>query len=361
MRVYAWLFTLLLMLCLAACSGDDNESGQRRPTARPNTPQARVIVTQATVFTAPSRDAPVLMNLFEGDLRHILGKSAPDALGTIFYLLDLGNQTGWILETQVELRGDAALVALVDAPTLSPTPTTSPSPEPTQVVIVPTATASAAPTLTLSPETPLPPSPTATASPTLGEGTTEPTPLPTPTPFGFANDATSLRPGAAPPLTITLPDGWQAAHILVPITGSLASGDIRMTVYEGPLPDGMTGHIWVVWGFPNILPLRPGEEFQVSLWADSIQYLRGLLFTGCNIGLFSDNRRPYTIGGYEGEGTTYSAVSCEGASDIAGWFVGLQANDVNFVFYMGVEPVEAVSNGLTHLQAILDTVSFVQR
>jgi hypothetical protein len=175
----------------------------------------------------------------------------------------------------------------------------------------------------------------------------------------LSNDAPTLRQGTPPPLTLTLPDGWQQAHILVPVTGTLASGDVRLAVYEGPLPDGLTGHIWIVWDFPNIIPFQPGQQVEISLWADSIQYLRGLLFTGCNIGLFTDERRTYVMGGYEGEGTIYSAVNCEGASNIAGWFAAVRVNEENFAFYMGIEPADRVNEGIPHLQAVLDTLQFV--
>ncbi|MBZ0316117.1 MAG: hypothetical protein K8L91_06850 [Anaerolineae bacterium] len=454
MRRTIVLYGLILALILSACGGDDEKSG-RQPTATSSAPKIRVVVSQAPVFALPDRTAEIIVNLFEGETRHILGKSAPDDVGTTFYQIDLGNRTGWILESQVQVTGDINKIALVEVamPTSTPTATlesatevasetvaTQTSDEVTAVIIVPRATALTAPSRnadelttllqgeqvkvlrqtlpdalgtifyevelgtqrawvlnsqveisgdvstlgiafvpTASPETVAQgvtsapttavPTRTLTATPTatiVTPASAEPTALPnniTPSASPvIANDNPSIQVGEAPPLSLTLPEGWDVGHFLIPVSGSIGQGNVKMTVYEGPLPDGVKGTIWVVWGFPPII--NPNETnasgtLQLSLWPDGIQYLRGLLFPGCNIGLYTDNRQTYDMGGYDGEGTTFSAVSCDsGASDISGWWVGVHVNEENFIFYMGVEPVDRIAEGLGPMQAIIDTLQF---
>lgn len=453
MRRTIVLCGLILALILSACGGDDEKSG-RQPTATSSAPKIKVVVSQAPVFTLPNRTAEIIVNLFEGETRHILGKSAPDDVGTTFYQIELGNRTGWVLESQVQVTGDINKIALaevavptatasLESATEAPTEavSTQTSGEVTAVIIVPRAIALTAPSRdaaelttllqgeqvkvlrqtlpdalgtifyeielgtqrgwvlssqveisgdastlgiafvpTASPETiaqgvtsipttavPTRP-PTATPTATVVTPTSaEPTALPnniTPSASPvIANDNPSIQVGEAPPLSLTLPEGWDVGHFLIPVSGSIGQGSVKMTVYEGPLPDGVKGTIWVVWGFPPII--NPNETnasgtLQLSLWPDGIQYLRGLLFPGCNIGLYTDNRQTYDMGGYEGEGTTFSAVSCDsGASDISGWWVGVHVNEENFIFYMGVEPVDRIAEGLGPLQAIIDTLQFV--
>ncbi|MBI5929571.1 MAG: hypothetical protein HY862_09700 [Chloroflexi bacterium] len=456
MRRTILLCGLILAFILAACGGDDDKG--RQPTATSSAPQIKVVVSQAPVFTLPNRTAEIIVNLFEGETRHVLGKSAPDEVGTSYFQIDLGNRTGWILESQVQLTGDSSKIALVEAATATATSTPTATAEtPTQLttettptqsstdvtaaVIVARATVLTAPSReadelttllqgeqvkvlrqtlpdalgtifyevelgtqrgwvlgsqveisgdvstlgiafvpTASPEVvaqgatsaPTTIVPTATATPTATETrvirlTAEPTTstandvTPSPSPV-IANDNPSIQVGETPPLTMTLPDGWDAGHFLIPVSGSIGQGNVKMSVYEGPLPDGMKGTIWIVWGFPPIInpyETNPNGTLQISLWPDGIQYLRGLLFKDCNIGLYTDNRQNYDMGGYEGEGTTFSAVNCEGASDISGWWVGVHVNDENFIFYMGVEPVDRVAEGLSPMQAIIDTLHFV--
>lgn len=447
MRRTIVLCGLILALILSACGGDDEKSG-RQPTATSSAPKIKVVVSQAPVFTLPDRAAEIIVNLFEGETRYILGKSAPDDVGTTFYQIDLGNRTGWVLESQVQVTGDINKIALVEVamPTSTPTATlesateavsTQTSGEVTAVIIVPRATALTAPSrdaaelttllqgeqvkvlrqtlpdalgtifyevelgtqrgwvlssqveisgdvgtlgiafaptaspesvaqgVTSVPTTPVP-TRTPTSTPTATLATTAPTVLPnniTPSASPvIANDNPSIQVGEAPPVSLKLPEGWDQGHFLIPVSGSIGQGNVKMTVYEGPLPDGMKGTIWVIWGFPPII--NPNETndsgtLQLSLWPDGIQYLRGLLFPGCNIGLYTDNRQTYDMGGYEGEGTTFSAVNCDsGASDISGWWVGVHVNEENFIFYMGVEPVDRIAEGLGPMQAIIDTLQF---
>ncbi len=451
MRRTMVLCGLILALILSACGGDDEKSG-RQPTATSSAPKIRVVVSQAPVFALPDRAAEIIVNLFEGETRHILGKSAPDDVGTTFYQIDLGNRIGWVLESQVQVTGDINKIALVEVtiPTSTPTATlesateiateassTQTSGEVTAVISVPRAIALTAPSRdadelttllqgeqvkvlrqtlpdalgtifyevelgtrrgwvlssqveisgdvstlgiafvpTASPETiaqgvtsvPTTAVPTRTPTATIvTPASAEPTTLPnniTPSASPvIANDNPSIQVGEAPPLTLTLPEGWDQGHFVMPVSGSLGSGNVNLSIYEGALPDDMKGTIWIVWGdFPlviNIPDVNPNGTVDGALWPTSIQYLRGLLFADCNIGLYTDNRQTYDMGGYEGEGTTFSAVSCEGGgSDIAGWWVGVRVNQQNFLFYMGVEPVDRIAEGLGPMQGIIDTLQF---
>jgi hypothetical protein len=65
------------------------------------------------------------------------------------------------------------------------------------------------------------------------------------------------------------------------------------------------------------------------------------------------------IGGQEAVGTTYTAVDCVGSPDIAGFFAVLQVGGGNFAFFVGVEPAEAIDEGLPRIQSMLDSVRFI--
>lgn len=462
------IFSLLILsFILAACGGDDNDKNGRQPTATKTTPNARVIVSQAPVFTLPSREAEVIVNLFEGEARDVIGKSSADEFGTVYYQVNLGNRMGWILESQVEVSGDANLIALVPA-TSTPTSTSEPITEiateisqetaatpqslPTEtnqvtaVISVARAIALTAPyrdapelttllqgeqvkvlrqtlpdaigtifyevelgtqrgwvlstqvqvsgdvntlgiafvpTPARTTETPEAGAGGITSEPTTAVPTNTPTSTPTATdelvitpsatqenvtlePSPVLPENPSIRAGEPPPINIDFPEGWQAAHVIVPMTGYAAAGDIKMSVYEGPLSeDGLKGYIWLIWGdFPNIFSytdINPDRSVDGILWSNGIQFMRGLLFQGCNIGFYADNRQTYLMDGYEGEGTTFSAVSCEdGASDVGGWWVGVRVNEENFLFYMGVEPIDRVADGLNALRPIIDTLQFTE-
>lgn len=440
---------LVVAMLLTACTGggdDDAAKGNPSASATPAVTQIRVSVAQAPIFTAPSSDSEIIINLFEGDIRRTLGKSEPDQVGLIYYQIDLGNRLGWVAETQVEIQGDADSLVLVDTTATIPPAATlvnstsiadsdgtpmvkvdrartivfaSPqrtaeeiatifedeefvalarteadnlgdiyyliqigetqgwvlasqvafSGDDAQLVVAnvvtttPTTTAEADSSTTAPTTIPTNTQAVATLVPS-GTPTFTPLPIETQAPGATVapdaspqatatfSDELEIQAGPEPPLTIELPEGWEGENFLVPVANLFAAGNIAMSVYEGPLADGKTGHIWILWGFPNIADPFGG----VNLWSDGLQLLRGLLFFECNIGI--DTKREFTIDNQTAEGTYYSAVDCAQGADIAGWFGALQYEGGNFAVFTGIEPVERVTEGLPEIQAIVDSIKF---
>lgn len=446
------ILSISLLLALTACNGDgakdkdDNSSASDTPA----TLQVRVSVAQAPVFTIPSSDTEIIINLFEGDLRKVLGKSEPDRVGLTYYQIDLGNRLGWIAETQVEVQGDeSTLAVMIGTPTILPaatlvgsaptgvnatgdplisvnqtraivfsapnrsadelatifedeefaalavtepdnlgdiyyliqigaeqgwvlatqvvfsgddsqllvanvvteTPPVADEVELTAIVQEASLTLDAVNTVAAT----LVPSNTPTRTATAPPATLDPSLSPQPSPT--YSDDLEIQPGPEPPLNITVPEGWDEGHYLVPVANQFAAGNIAMSIYEGELADGKRGTIWILWGFPNIADPLGG----INLWADGLQLLRGLLFIDCNMGI--DTKREFMIDNQTAEGTYYSAVDCgEGndIADIAGWFGALQYEGGNFAVFTGIEPVERVTEGLPEIQAIVDTIQFQQ-
>lgn len=248
------------------------------------------------------------------------------------------------------LAACAAAPAATGLPT--PLPSLTPSPE-IQAAVEATLTA-LVPTATPRPET------------------ATPSPAPTETPI-----VVTLPPLAgqriAPPLEITLPDGWQTVGYDVLILSDVIAlddvGSIRgipLAVYQGPVTGG-TGTIVLLWGFPNIVNPFPegGTPAAPDLWADGVRLLRlAVLEQGCNIG--TDERRTYRIGLRSAVGAQFSAVGCPELPDTRGWFAGVQEGGLNFIFYAYVEGaalvdpqrLEAFNAAGQQMQAILETVRF---
>lgn len=428
--------SLLLVSVLVACGGQKSDNDQSSATDTPAAPAIRVIVSRATIFAEPNRNAEVVYNLVEGDTLPTAGKSAPDELGTVYYLVKIGDRLGWVSATQVELNvsEDSLVVMEVpDNPTPPPDATAVPSftPELTGVIariIVPSTEALSYPgpegqaaytlyqdevyqlvaqtplnaegvayfgtriedTLVWIPSTAVEitgettalqvvvtptPIPTFTA---VAEGGTAETPLATlvvtpsltftpPPTSNIPTNTPTLRPTATfasveeidpPPVTIELPDSWQVGHFQVPVRNQFVESTVNLSIYEGALPNGMTGTIWLLWHFPSYLPLNPDN---LDLWPDSTMYLRSFLFQGCNIGLNVEGRKAYTVGGQEAFGSTFQAVECgNDTPDTAGWFMALQHGDENFAFYIGIEPATRVTEGIPYMQGVVNTIQFTE-
>jgi len=488
---------ILLLALLVACgdgSGDDdnNDGGNAdanapRPTQMAATSQLRVTVGRATAFNIPDRNGAEVFTLVEGDTVEAAGRSEPDALGTVFYVVEFGDLSGWLAETQVEVvRGnpdslllvpddafalnvieeteqarirsgesnenlgfqvfaralednaivydepdlEAEIIQTVESGTqleivastiptadelvfysvrlpgqglgfvtnrmfehvgdlslrqqimledsvLTATPTRDPD-EATALALAPTLTPFP-PSATPAGETTLPPESANIASPTLtltpfgtnpesaGDTAATPaisptitptsTPASSPTPFPTATPR-SLRPAEPPLLELGLPPEWDQAHALVPLESSIFQDtDIVLSVYEGPVGGDATGRITVLWRFPEIFPTNSEE---VTLWPNAVLYLRSLLFSNCTVGIYTDQREFYSIGGRQAEGTTFSAIDClDGSPDVAGWFGALQVDGENYVFYMTVEPAGEINRTRGFLQSLVRNASFV--
>ncbi len=165
-----------------------------------------------------------------------------------------------------------------------------------------------------------------------------------------------------PPLIIGLPSGWETGYDNLVLQDVDAIRTIPFAVYQGPITGG-TGTIVLLWSFPNLLrtdglqtTITP-EMLREGLWLDGLRLLRlAIVENGCNVG--TDLRREYSVGRMAAEGTQFAAVDCPELPDTRGWFAGLRQFNLNFVFYVYTEPIEAMDTAQDELQTILDTVLF---
>lgn len=298
--------------------------------------EAVVIVERAPVFSLPDRNSEPVTYLFEREVVPVLGRTDT----WMFLLVQVDQRQGWILRVQVDLAGDLAQLSAVGTPTaatrtFTPFPTLTPSPA------APGGDSGGAPPT----RTPLPTStPGGTPTPALATGTPAP-------------DATlTVLPGQPPPIEITLPEGWEQVHLIVPFrTFDDVVHDVPLTIYFGTLPGGANGFIYLYWGIPNTVDFVTGEY---NLWADGVQILRGsLVGETCNLGVYE--QQMFDIGALQGVGATYQASECEEEADTSGWFATLRVYDGTFAFYTAVEPWDALLDSRAVLQQILDTVRFV--
>jgi len=239
--------------------------------------------------------------------------------------------------TQVEIPADS----LTTLPLMTPQPAQVNTP---------------VPTITATPTVPVQPS--ATITPYF---THEPNIAATMNAFAFPPEEGIVRiqrSDKPPPLTIDLPAGWGEEHIVLPVNSGIGIYNVALSVYQGPLPEGMSGIIWIVWGFPDLVDISvPEEEF--PMWAEGLQYLTTLIHHACSqLVPYSDSRQDFTIGDQTAVGAYYAATECGEQTDMAGWFAALKVYNGNYAFYTGVEPVERTQDGLPYLQEILDSVEF---
>jgi len=334
LAIFAGLIALTLLL--AACGKD--EPPDSTATAPSGPPSAVIAVERAVVFPWPDRNAPPLTYLFEREQVTVRGQSADGA----FWLVAVGAGEGWILAAQADRIDDAPLPVIeLNAPDATSTPpatlTRTPALTSTSTPAKSATPRATPPTLTI---TPFPP-PTSAA-------------LNVPEGVGATSTPRSIWPGTPPPLTLELPAGWQAAHVLLPFQTPASLREVPMSLYEGALPGGATGHLFLFWGFPNVT--SPTGE--ISLWTDALQLLRGsLVDQSCNLGI-DLTPKMYRVGGHEAAGTLFSAVDCAGEPDTAGYFAALQVEGGNYAFFFAVEPPGAFADQLPTLQAILDSVRF---
>lgn len=221
------------------------------------------------------------------------------------------------------------------APTPTPTLTPSPLPSPT---LVPTNTATPLPSATVPPTEALP-----TAVPTATVVLLDPL----------------LDIAIPPPIEITLPEGWQFGYdtlLYRDVDGQTDS--VPFALYSGPVTDG-TGTIVLVWGFDSVTGILPNEFGERNIFLDAIRILRTVIFDPrCNIG--TAPQRDYTIGNLLATGTPINITSCpEGQPDTRGWLASTVRENVNFAFYVYIDPLPPLNHpSEAELQAILDTVVF---
>lgn len=169
-----------------------------------------------------------------------------------------------------------------------------------------------------------------------------------------------LNQQVPPPYEIDLPEGWVYGYDVLVLRDIDAIRNMPIAVYTGDITGG-TGVIVLLWGFPNILPSEGfiPETVTPNLFTDGLRLLPlAIVEPTCNVG--TDLRRDYSIGGLAATGTQFAAVDCpDGLPDTRGWFAGLQHFNVNFMFYVFADPIDAIDTGEAELQAILDSITFV--
>jgi protein-disulfide isomerase len=164
---------------------------------------------------------------------------------------------------------------------------------------------------------------------------------------------------AEPPLVVSLPHGWRQGYdvlLLNDVDSNITS--VPLAVYTGPVTGG-EATIVLFWGFPNFVQGNPftSSSIEPDLWVDGLRLLRlAVVEQGCNVG--TDLRREYTIGALTAVGTQFSAVDCPELPDTRGWFAGVRERNINFVFFVFTDPIDAMNSAQGELQAILDTIQF---
>lgn len=226
-----------------------------------------------------------------------------------------------------------------------------PPPPPTATetaTLVPSLTNTLPPTLT-----PVPPTPQATDTPEITEELTPTQVVITVIP--------EIGVGVAPPVDLTLPDGWASRDYLIP--GTDVDGVFiiyNVSVYGGPVSGGQ-GTIILVWGFQNLTlgsPIDGRPVAPINLWSDGLRLWRLLVVTPtCNVG--TDVQRDFSVGGLPATGTYVNAFDCpDDLDNWAGWFAGLQETGINFLFYAFTDPETFQGAAAGELQAILDSARF---
>ncbi len=326
----------------------------------PAAAQAVIVVDRAIVFPAPDRMAAPLSYLYERERTPVFGQTADG----VWLLTQVEGVQGWILRAQVELEGDPAQIPVVTGSGVVPgiiAPTLTFTPFPTRpggaAVTGAPPTRTPLPTRTPAPLVVFTPTmrPSATATPAASAMT--PTPGSESLPLPTLAAEMPVLPGDPPPISITLPEGWNSIDIVVPYRtfDNDTVRDVPLTIYFGTLPDGSRGFIYLYWGFPNTVSLATGEY---NLWADGAQILRfSLVGSDCNLGVY--DQRTFPVGDQEGVGAFYQAADCPDEPDTAGWFSVMRMYDGGFAFFVAVEPPEALTTQRDFIQQVLDTVEFI--
>lgn len=212
-----------------------------------------------------------------------------------------------------------------------------------------------------------------TATPTIVGSATSPllaltpvigtTPLPT---------LPAMERGSSPGVSLVLPRGWRYGYFSRVSTDLLIQGQINLGIYTGPIRTG-NGTIILLWNYPSISPMptamapgavietpTPGglDPVQQALWADGLRLLQGTVVDiTCNIGHYGQ-RRDLTVGKLPAIGESFTASQCADEPDAVGWFAGIRQFDVDYLFFVYIEPAEQFNDLKTDIQIILDTAVF---
>ncbi|RMF81706.1 MAG: PKD domain-containing protein [Chloroflexi bacterium] len=78
--------------------------------------EAEVVVPQAVLLSSPTRDAQEIAVVQSGNRFRVLSRTQPDALNTVFYKVQVGVRTAWVLSNQVRVTGDVSTLPVIRAP-----------------------------------------------------------------------------------------------------------------------------------------------------------------------------------------------------------------------------------------------------
>lgn len=317
---------------------------------------ARPYTSAAPIYTEPSTESDILRLAGETEtLQVALIAQGSDFIRYFGVRLEAG--FGWITEEDFLISGDISSLPPVSIGTPTPSPRAATNIPPTSTVPPTSNAITSTPTTDDTPQGNVVTStPRNTSDPVTRTPTPTVAPSITPTP-------PSIQLAAPPPLVIDLPESWQEGHVSVPITSAFADDVINLSIYEGPVFGDTYAYIWVLWNFdaiPDGTSSIADGTITLSLWPNALLYLRSFLFAGCNIGFDPELRRPYTVGTQTGDGAIFSAVGCgPEIEDVAGWFVAAPTEFGNYIFYIGVTPVDNVLDAQDALQGLLDSVEFL--
>jgi len=140
---------------------------------------------------------------------------------------------------------------------------------------------------------------------------------------------------------------------------------INVAGYAGPLSNGGTGFIYILWNYPSLVPVNPvaiptssGDLAQAQLYSDGRRFLQGtILDVNCTVGNYG--RQTFPIGGQVAVGQMFQSSQCpDGSPDVAGWYAGVNAGGQRLLFYAYIQPVSSFLAARADLQQILNSVVF---
>ncbi len=228
------------------------------------------------------------------------------------------------------------------APTATPTiGTTSAPPSPIASDLPPEPTA----TLTRTPR----PTRTPTHTP---EQTNTPTHTPTPLPPDVPTPTPTIRgvSDAPPPFDISLPVDWamqfNALELLRPDAVAMP---VKVAFYVGPVPTEHAARITVLWDYAHL---------NDDVWRDGI-VLSGVVFDpSCHFNLVDLQAMSFQVGMHYADGIRFNVTQCENEPDVTGWLVGYRRAEINYLFYVSIQPMENTEGAIDFVQSVLDTIRF---
>lgn len=163
----------------------------------------------------------------------------------------------------------------------------------------------------------------------------------------------------APPIDITLPEGWGSAYQTWGFNDTGRLTYLPFAYYEGPVTGG-TGKIVLLWRFANAVAANPlrADYAEPNLYIDGLRLLRSVVFICADMSVAAQH--DWYIGDVPAAGSNFDAVNCgDDVPDTKGFFIGTQIDGLNFMFFAYADPLSALDAGArAELEAIVDSVVF---